>query len=134
MAHNPRLGNLAVNAQAKVLSDLLSAGFCEIRSGEPPENPEDVPAEESLLAKCKFAEVAFADPQAGQLIANKAERTQAIRDGVPGWVRCTTKEGAFVFDGSLGERNANAVVNVKQLVEGQFVDLAGFSYVIPKTL
>jgi hypothetical protein len=131
--HKPRLGNLLVNAQAKVTADLLSRGWIEIREGEPSENPEDDPAADSLLVRCQLAAVAFGPAQDGVLIANKSDRAQAVKTGDPGYVRATTADGRFVFDGSIGEKNANAVVNVKSIVEGQFVDLTGFRYVIPKT-
>ena len=134
MAHKPRLSNLLVNAQAKALAELLAGGWCEMRSGDPTEDPEEAPADDSLLVRCQFASVAFGAPRDGELIANKAERAQAIRTGDPNWVRLTTADGAFIADGSLGTKNANAVVNVRTIVEGQFVDLTGFRYVIPKTL
>ena len=134
MAHKPRLSNLLVDAQAKALADLLAGGYCEMRSGEQSDDPEAIPDDETLLVRCQFATVAFGAPRNGELIANKAERAQAIRTGEPNWIRCTTADGRFVMDGSLGQKNANAVVNVKLIVEGQFVDLTGFRYIIPKTL
>lgn len=134
MAHNPRLGNILVNAQAEVTAKLLSHGWCEIRQGERPEDPEEIPEESTLLVRCQFAAVAFGAPENGVLIANKAERAQAVRTGDCSYVRCTTSDGRFVLDGTLGGKNANAVVNVKSVIEGQFVDLTGFRYVIPKSL
>ena len=57
------------------------------------------------------------------------DRAQAIRSGAPGWVRITSASGDFAADGVVG---GEALLNVKQVVEGQFVDLTGFKYVIPK--
>ena len=134
MSHRPRLGNLLVDAQAKATADLLNAGWLEVRSGEPPENPEEAPDDASLLVKCQFADVAFGPPKDGVLVANKSQRAQAVRSGQPTWVRLTTASGQFVSDGTFGEKNANAVANVRQIVAGQFVDLTGYKHVIPKRL
>ena len=79
MAHKPRLSNLLVDAQAKALADLLAGGYCEMRSGEQSDDPEAIPDDETLLVRCQFATVAFGAPRNGELIANKAERAQAIR-------------------------------------------------------
>jgi hypothetical protein len=134
MSLKPRLTKLAVDAEAEAISKLLDGGWCEFFDGNPPDEPEGPPAAASLLARCKFAEKAFGRANNGILVANKAERAVAVATGEPTWMRCTTPDGRVIMDGTAGTSNANAVMNAKSMVQGQFVDITGFKFVIPKTL
>lgn len=133
MSHKPRLTRMAVDAQAEAIALLLRGGWCEIMAGDPPENPEGAPEFDAVLARAKLADVPFGKPQNGVMLANLPDRAIVTRGGEPRWVRFVSNTGQVVFDGTYGLKDSNAVGNVKTLVEGQFVDITGIKYVIPKT-
>ena len=80
---------------------------------------------------------AFGSAQDGVIEANKADRIQAIRTGDPGYFRATTPSGQLAFAGTAGVKSEdgsrpNFLLNAKTFVEGQFVDITGMKYVVPK--
>ena len=86
MTPKPRLGRAIVNAQATVVARALDGGYCEFRSGEQPADADEPVPDDSLLGRCKFAEVLFSEAKDGVIVANKAQRAQAIRTGDPTWI------------------------------------------------
>lgn len=129
---NPRLSKLTVNAQATVTAKLLDGGSVEFMEGEPPSDPDEAPAADQLLCRAQLAATAFGAPRDGVLTANKVERAIVLKTGDPTWVRLVTREGEPVADGLVGTTNADAVGNVKTLVQGQFVDVTGFTFKIAR--
>jgi hypothetical protein len=133
MTPKPRLGRAIVNAQANLVARALDGGYCEFYAGEQPADADEMPSPDLLLGRCKFAEVSFSDAKDGVIVANKSERAQAVRTGDPSWIRCVSKTGEFVFDGTYSTKNANAVGAVKTVIEGQFIDITGMVYAVPRT-
>jgi hypothetical protein len=133
MTPKPRLGRAIVNAQAELVARALDGGYCEFYAGEQPADADEAPNPDALLGRCKFAEVSFSEPVDGVIVANKSERAQAIRTGDPSWIRCVSRSGEFVFDGTYSTKNANAVGAVKTVIEGQFIDITGMTYAVPRT-
>jgi hypothetical protein len=129
---NPRLSKLTVNAQAAVTAKLLDGGSVEFLEGEPPADPDTPPAADQILCRAQLASTAFGAPRDGVLTANKVDRAVAIKTGEPSWFRLVTREGEPVADGLVGTSNADAVGNVKTLIEGQFVDVTGFIFKIAR--
>lgn len=133
MTPKPRIGRAIANAQADLVARALDGGYCEFYSGEQPADADESPNPDLLLGRCRFAEVSFADAKDGVITANRSERGQAMRSGDPTWIRCVTSGGELVFDGTYGTKNANAVGAVKTVIEGQFIDITGMTYAVPRT-
>lgn len=133
MTPKPRLGRSIVNAQADLVARALDGGYCEFYMGEQPADADDPANADLFLGRCKFAEVSFGEPRDGVIVANKSERAQAVRSGDPTWIRCVSRTGEFVFDGTYSTKNANAVGAVKTVIEGQFIDITGMTYAVPRT-
>lgn len=137
MSHKPRLTKFLVDAQAEATRKALSGGWVEIMQFDPPMLPEGPAPEDALLARVKLADVAFSKPDNGVMFANALERATAIRTGDPKWVRFLTADGVVAADGTYVRRDknasANAEGNVGTIIQGQFVDVTGIKWVIPKT-
>jgi hypothetical protein len=124
---------MLVNAQAELVAEKLANGWCEFRSGEMTSDADEPPSENSFLGRCKFAEIPFGPAKDGVITANKVDRAQAVRTGDPTWIRCVSENGELVFDATYGTKNANAVGAVKTIIEGQFIDITGMRYAVPRT-
>ena len=133
MTPKPILGEMIVNGQAELVARALDDGWFEYRSGKMPDDMEREPPTETLLARGKMAPVSFSTARDGVITANKAERVQAIRSGEPTYVRFVSPAGRLVFAGTVGTKDANFVGAAKGMIEGQFVDITGIRYAVPKT-
>ena len=132
------VGELIINSQADLVARACDGGFVSFYSGAMAADMEQEPPEESLLARAKFADKAFGTARDGVIEANKADRIQAIRTGDPGYFRATTRYGQLAFAGTAGVKSEdgsrpNFLLNAKTFVEGQFVDITGMKYAVPKT-
>jgi hypothetical protein len=132
MSLESRLAKMIVDAQADIVSKALNGGSVEFMTGDRPEEVEGPANSEQVLGTCRLAEVAFGKPVNGAIIANPAAKSIAVRTGEPTWVRCRSKDGAVVMDGTVGTSNANCIIKVDMFVKGQTLDVTGFKYVVAK--
>lgn len=139
MTPKPILGRMIVNGQANLVARALNGGTINFHDGEMPSDMESDPPFDTLLASATFASVAFSVAKDGTIRANKADRVQAVKTGDPTYVRCLSPAGELVFAGTVGKQDPNSnvrpnfTVNAKTMVEGQFVDITGLTYVVPRT-
>lgn len=115
---NPKLSNLAVNAEIDALTALLDGGTLEIRSGTQPINADTPPADGALLATLTFGTPAFGAGVNGVATANAITPALAVATGTASWYRAKTAGAATVTDGSIGTSNANLIFNAVAVVTG----------------
>ena len=131
------VGEFIINGQADFVARACDDGFVSFYSDDMPADIEREPPSETLLARARFASKAFGAAKDGVIEANKAERTQAVRTGDPKYFRATTKDGKLAFAGTAGTKQddgsrPNFLLNAKTFVEGQFVDISGMKYAVPR--
>jgi len=123
---NPKLSNLAANAEVDALAALLDGGTIEVRSGTQPTDADTAPPDGALLATLTFGTPAFGAGVAGVATANAITPGTAVATGTASWYRCKTSGAANVQDGSIGTSLANMILNSTGVVTGADVSLNSF--------
>jgi hypothetical protein len=111
-----KLSNLAANAQAKALADLLVGGYIDLVAGE------------DRLARSNLAAVPFGSPQEGIIKANAIAPSVAVATGEPTGFRICTKEGAVVIEGGREAMN----LQVDMVVKGTLVRMPEYVHRVVK--
>lgn len=116
---NPKLSNLAVNAEIDALTALLDGGgTLEIRSGTQPATADTAPPDGQLLATLTFGTPAFGAGVNGVATANAIGSALGVATGTATWYRAKTAGSATVTDGSIATSNANLIFNAVSVVVG----------------
>lgn len=123
---NPKLSNLAANAEVDALTALLDGGTLEIRSGTQPIDADTPPSDGDLLATLTFGTPAFGAGVNGVAVANAITGAVAVANGTATWYRAKTSLAATVTDGSIGTSDANLVVNATSVIIGASVSVDSF--------
>jgi hypothetical protein len=128
---NTRMSDRIVNAQAKIVADLLHNGFLDFFDGTQPDNPETPIDNQVLLGSVRFT--GFTEPKSGIVHALPIDAAFAIETGIASWARCTRADHRTpVMDVSVGERDANCIVKSAKVERGMLIELEAFEHEVPK--
>jgi hypothetical protein len=130
---NTTLSTAAVNAEADALAALLNAGFIDLYDGEQPEDADTAISTQNRLVRLMFSAPAFAKAKGGVLTANAIVQGIAQVGSRATWFRASQKDGTPVFDGSVGDADANMVLPTTFIVAKQTVTCTRFTHKIAKT-
>jgi hypothetical protein len=134
MALNPKLSNVAANAEADAVAGLLDDGYLRIYDGTQPTNADTAVGAQVLLAELRFNATAFGAAAAGVATANAfTQDASANATGTATWFRALQSDGTTVmFDGSVGTSGANLNLNSVSIVAGVAVNVTGFTFTASK--
>lgn len=128
-----RLSDRAANAEANAVAAILNGGLLRLYAGEQRAEPEASPGRAVLLAELRFAERAFCAASGGIAEANPFETgCLAVADGVATWFAAVAADGTAIFDGSVGTREANLVLNDVEIREGDEIAVDEFRFYASK--
>lgn len=134
MAKNTQLTNLAVNAEADALSDLLDHGWIDILDGTQPANAATAITTQNVLVSLRLNTTFSGAASAGVLTANAITSGTAIATGTATWCRIyQTDHTTTVMDGSVATSDANVVVPTTSIVSGQEVTCSSFTHTVAKS-
>lgn len=133
MATNPKLTDLAANAEADAVCALLNSGYLRIYGGTQPATADTATAE-VILAELTFAATAFAAAVGGVATANAiVADASANNTGTATWFRCWKSDGTTkVFDGSVGTSGADLNLNSVAIQSGAQVSVSPFTFTAQK--
>lgn len=130
MALNTQMSNVAVNAMADALSDLLDNGYLRIYDGTQAATADTAIGAQVLLAELRFN--ATASPSAvGGLLTFSAitSDSSANNTGTASWFRALKSDGStVVMDGSVGTSAANMIIATTSISSGQTVSCSSFTH------
>ena len=134
MALNPKLSNVAANAEADAVVDLLDDGYLRIYDGTQPANADTSVSTQVLLAELRFNATAFGAASAGVATANAfTQDSSANATGTATWFRALKSDGTTtMFDGSVGTSGANLNLNSVSIVSGVAVQVTAFTFTASK--
>jgi hypothetical protein len=116
MSLNPKLSDIAANAEVNALAALFDGGFLDLFDGVQPATADTALSGQTLLASLGFGTPAFGGGVAGVAAANPITAdADADASGTATWYRCFESDHATVIqDGSVGlnTSNLNMVNNV----------------------
>lgn len=114
MAKNTRLASFTVNAQADLISKLLTNGYIDIFDGKQPEDCDDPVTNQVLGVTLRFGSPAFMPAIKGVITANPIQSGVAITELKKAtWARCYREDHkTAILDVSVGERDASAKANI----------------------
>jgi len=129
---NTTMSTAAVNAEADALASLLGSGFIDIYDGEQPEDADVPVSTQNHIVRLMFSATAFAKAKNGALTANAIAAGVALVTAQATWFRASRKDGVPVFDGSVGDAEANMVLPTTMIVARQTVSCTRFTHTIAK--
>ncbi len=134
MAHNLKLANAAVNAEASALAALLNSGYLRIYDGSQPATADTAISGQVLLAELRFGSTAFGAPSSGVLTANAITGdSDADATGTAAWFRALESDGTTpVLDGSVGTSSADLVIATTSIVQHAAVSCSSLTYTVTK--
>lgn len=134
MANNFNTSNLAANAAADALSDLLDNGYLRIYDGT-----QATDADTAIGAQVLLAELRFANPMSGAAVAGVVTASALTPDssanatGTATWFRCLKSDGTTVVcDGSIGTSGCDLNLNTVSIVSGAQVSASSVTLTIVK--
>lgn len=134
MASDLQLANIAVNAEADALSDLLDNGYLRIYSGTKPATADTALSGNTLLAELRFSATSAPAAVAGVLTFNAiTSDSDADATGTATFYRAFKSDGSSaVMDGTVGVSNADAIIATTSIVQHAQVDVTSMTHTIPK--
>jgi hypothetical protein len=137
MAHDLRLSNAAVNAEANALATLLNSGYIRIydATGGRPTNADTSVGSCVLLAELRFGSTAFASASNGVLTANTITAdSSANNNGTAAWYRALGSDGTTAYwDGEVGTGTADLVLNTLTVTAGVNVSISSLTHTVAKS-
>lgn len=131
MASTLNLSSMVVTAQAQVMAKLLERATIAIYEGPQPEGADfPLNAVNRLLAMFVFPESLMAVD--GVVMFERIADTQWVAAGKPSFAR-VQKDGAAVFDCSVGVSNADILIDASPVAAGTVAHIVtGATYRVPK--
>jgi hypothetical protein len=124
-----RLSAVAANAAADAVCSLLNGGYLRIYDGVQPSSPGVGINGPRLLAELRWNAEAFTRAGGGRSYANAIEGDPgAFQGGEATWFRALTADEIVVFDGSVGTKDADLLLNATTIEQGAAVSVSGFSF------
>lgn len=130
MALNTQLANVAVNAMADALSDLLDSGYLRIYSGTQPATADTALSGNTLLAELRFNATSAPAASGGLLTFNSiTSDSSADATGTAAFFRALKSDGTtVVLDGTVGTSSANMIIATTSISSGQTVSCSSFTH------
>jgi hypothetical protein len=134
MALNPKLSNVAANAEADAVCALANNGFLRIYDGTQATSADTALGAQVLLAELTFGATAFGAASAGVATANAiTQDSSANATGTATWFRVLKSDGTTVlFDGSVGTSAANLNLNSVAISSGAAVQVTALTFTAQK--
>jgi hypothetical protein len=134
MALNPKLSNVAANAEADAVCALANNGFLRIYDQTQPVTADTAVGAQVLLAELTFGATAFGAASSGVATANAiAQDASANATGTATWFRVLKTDGTTVlFDGSVGTSGANLNLNSVAITTGAAVQVTALTFTAQK--
>jgi hypothetical protein len=134
MALNPKLSNVAANAEADGVCALANNGFLRIYDGTQAVTADTAVGAQVLLAELTFGATAFGAASAGVSTANAiTQDSSANATGTATWFRVLKSDGTTVlFDGSVGTSGANLNLNSVAITTGAAVQVTALTFTAQK--
>ncbi len=134
MALNPKLSNVAANAEADGVCVLANGGKLRIYDGTQPATADTALTGQVLLAELTFGATAFGAASAGVATANAiTQDASADATGTASWFRVVKSDGTTVlFDGSVGTSGANLNLNSVAISAGAAVQVTALTFTASK--
>jgi len=134
MANNPKISDVAANAAADAVVDLLNTGKLQIYDGAQPATADTAVDAQTLLAELTFGNPAFGNASAGVATANAITAdSSANATGTAAWFRVLQSDDTKMFDGSVGTSGCDLNLNSVEIQSGAEVSVSSFTYTQPKT-
>jgi hypothetical protein len=134
MALNPKLSNVAANAEADAVCALANSGFLRIYDGTQATSADTAVGAQVLLAELTFGSPAFGAASAGVATANAiTQDSSANASGTATWFRVVKSDTTTVlFDGSVGTSAANLNLNSVAISSGAAVQVTALTFTAQK--
>jgi hypothetical protein len=134
MAHNNKMSELAVNAEADRLAQLANNGFIRIYDGDQPASADDALTDQNQLCELLLGNPAFGAASGGVIAANAITADpDADATGVATWFRIYESDGTTaLWDGSVGDANCDININSVTIQQHANVSLVAYSHTVPK--
>lgn len=134
MALNPKLTNLAANAEADAVAALCNTGILRIYDGTQPATADTAITTQNILAELTMSATAFGASVAGVATANAiTPDSSANATGTATWFRMFKSDGTTaVFDGSVGASGCNLNLNSTAIQSGAQVSVTSFTFTAQK--
>jgi hypothetical protein len=134
MALNPKLSNVAANAEADAVCALANNGFLRIYDQTQAVTADTAVGAQVLLAELTFGATAFGAASAGVATANAiGQDASANATGTATWFRVLKSDGTTVlFDGSVGTSGANLNLNSVAISSGAAVQVTALTFTAQK--
>jgi hypothetical protein len=134
IALNPKLANLAANAEADAVCGLANNGFLRIYDGTQAVSADTAVGAQVLLAELTFGATAFGAAVSGVATANAiTQDSSANATGTATWFRVLRSDGTTVlFDGSVGISGANLNLNSVAITAGAAVSVTALTFTAQK--
>jgi hypothetical protein len=135
MADNEKLSNAAVSAAVDAVAALLDNGYLRLYSGEQPETADTPVTDQVLLAEMRFGDPAFGAAVNGAAAANAITADDSANaTGMATWFRALRTDGVTViFDGSVGQADADLIMNSVAIQVGAEVVVSALNLSLPKS-
>ena len=116
-----------LNARAR----LLNGGELRIYLGPRPGSPDDAAPASSLLAALRLGTPAFEEADGeGAITTRRIEQeSNAPRRGQATWFRMVTSRGKTMMEGSVGESDADLILDDVQIRQGAVVAIASVRHI-----
>lgn len=134
MALNPKLSNVAANAEADAVAALANSGKLRIYDGTQAATADTAVGAQVLLAELTFGNPAFGAAVAGVATANAiTQDASADNTGTATWMRVLKSDGVTVlFDGSVGTSGCNLNLNSVAISSGAAVQVTALTFTAQK--
>lgn len=134
MALNPKLTNLAANAEADAVAALCNSGFLDLYDGTQAVTADTTIGAQVKLASLPLSATAFGSAVAGVATANAITADSAAdATGTATWFRVWKSDHTTaVFDGSVGTATANLVINSTAIQINAQVSVTAFTFTAQK--
>lgn len=132
---NTKLADVAVNAQANALAEILKSGFIDIYDGDQPGSPEQGVGNRTLCVSLELGSPAFLPADRGVISANPIKAADVITDvNAATWARLYKSDHkTAVLDVSVGTKDANIILPTTHLVRGVKVSVSSFTHSVSKS-
>lgn len=133
MAHNLKIAVGTANAALDAaLGGLADSGVLRIYDGTQPADAATGITDQNLLAELTLNADSFDPADGASVAANAIATVAALADGLATWFRLFKADGTTVIlDGSVGESNADLVLNGVNLVDGGDVTITSLVFSMP---
>lgn len=134
MAHNTKMSEVSVNAQADRLAQLANNGLLRMYDGTQPATADDPITDQVQLCELLLGNPAFGAASGGTITANPITADPDADDtGNAAWFRVYESDGVSgLWDGSVGTANCDININSTNIQQHANVSLTAFSHTVTK--